>query len=164
MVFFDVSLVLSALLCSLVAGFLFAYAIVVMPGIKHLDDKNFIKAFQVTDSIIQDNNPLFLLVWLGSAVAIVVCTVDGFGKLHGVDFFMLLLAAAGYIIGVQVSTIVVHLPLNKKLQKVDVENSSVEELKVARIEFEQRWNRSNKIRTAIACSVSLILVVLSLRQ
>lgn len=164
MIIFDVALVLSALLCSLVAGFLFAYAIVVMPGIKNLDDKAFIKAFQVTDRIIQDNHPLFLLVWLGSAVSIVVCTVDGFGKLHGVDFLMLLLAAVGYIIGVQVSTIVVHLPLNNKLKKVDVDNSSEEELKVARIEFEQRWNRTNEIRTAIACSVSLLLVVLSLRQ
>ena len=164
MIIFDVALVLSALLCSLVAGLLFAYAIVVMPGIKSLDDKNFIKAFQVTDRIIQDNHPLFLLVWLGSVVSIVVCTVDGFGKLHDVDFFMMLLAAVAYIIGVQVSTIVVHLPLNNKLQKVDVDHSSEAELKVARLEFEQRWNRSNEIRTVIACSVSLILIVLLLKQ
>lgn len=164
MIIFDVALVLSALFCSLVAGLLFAYAIVVMPGIKSLDDKNFIKAFQVTDRIIQDNHPLFLLVWLGSVVSIVVCTVDGFGKLHDVDFFMMLLAAVGYIIGVQVSTIVVHLPLNNKLQKVDVDHSSEAELKVARLEFEQRWNRSNEIRTVIACSVSLILIVLLLKQ
>ena len=164
MIIFDVALVLSALFCSLVAGLLFAYAIVVMPGIKSLDDKNFIKAFQVTDRIIQDNHPLFLLVWLGSVVSIVVCTVDGFGKLHDVDFFMMLLAAVAYIIGVQVSTIVVHLPLNNKLQKVDVDHSSEAELKVARLEFEQRWNRSNEIRTVIACSVSLILIVLLLKQ
>lgn len=164
MIIFDVALVLSALFCSLVAGLLFAYAIVVMPGIKSLDDKNFIKAFQVTDRIIQDNHPLFLLVWLGSVVSIVVCTVDGFGKLHDVDFFMMLLAAVAYIIGVQVSTIVVHLPLNNKLQKVDVDHSSEAELKVARLEFEQRWNRSNEIRTVIACSVSLLLIVLLLKQ
>lgn len=164
MAIFDVALVLSALLCSLVAGFLFAYATVIMPGIKGLDDKGFIKAFQVTDSIIQNNHPLFLLVWLGSAVSIVVCTIDGFGKLHGVDLFLLLLAAAGYMIGVQLTTIFVHLPLNNKLQQVDVDNYGKDELKVARLEFEQRWNKSNKIRTLIACSVSLILVLLLLKQ
>jgi len=37
MVIFQFALVLSAFLCSLVAGFLFAYAIAVMPGIKNLD-------------------------------------------------------------------------------------------------------------------------------
>ena len=40
---FDVALVLSALLCSIVSGLLFSYAILVMPGIKSFDDKNFIK-------------------------------------------------------------------------------------------------------------------------
>ena len=34
-----ISLALSLLLCSLVAGFLFAYAVVIMPGIKNLDDE-----------------------------------------------------------------------------------------------------------------------------
>ena len=161
---FNVALVLSTLLCALVAGFLFAYAIVVMPGIKKLDDKNFIRAFQATDRIIQDNHPLFLLVWLGSAVSLIVCTVDGLGKLHGVELFMLLLAAAGYMMGVQVLTMVVHLPLNNKLQKIDVDNSCDDELKLARLEFEQCWNRSNEIRTAIACSVSFLLVLLSITQ
>ena len=75
----DVSLVFSTLMCSLVAGLLFSYAIVVMPGLKGLDDKSFIKAFQVTDRIIQDNHPLFLLVWLGSAVSIIIFAVCSFG-------------------------------------------------------------------------------------
>ena len=64
---FDVALVLSAFLCSLVSGLLFSYAILVMPGIKSFDDKNFIKTFQVTDRIIQNNHPLFMLVWFGLA-------------------------------------------------------------------------------------------------
>ena len=69
MIILNIALVLSALLCSFVAGFLFAYAIVVMPGLKELDDKHFIKAFQVTDRVIQNNHPLFLSVWIGSAIA-----------------------------------------------------------------------------------------------
>ena len=164
MIILNIVLVLSALLCSFVAGFLFAYAIVVMPGLKELDDKQFIKAFQVTDRVIQNNHPLFLSIWIGSAIAVIVCAMYGLGKLHGIDFFMLLLATVGYLIGVQVPTIIIHLPLNKKLQKIDVDNMSEEALKAARIEFEPRWNRSNEIRTAIACCVSLLLIVLVLRQ
>jgi len=163
MVISDVSLVLSTLTCSLVAGLLFSYAIVVMPGLKRLDHKSFIKAFQVTDRIIQDNHPLFLLVWLGSAVSIIVFAVSSFGKLGGIDFFMMLLALATYILGVQMPTIIIHLPLNNKLQKVDVDNSNEEELKAVRIEFEPRWNKSNEIRTFMASSTSLILIVLCLK-
>ncbi len=163
MVISDIALVLSTLMCSLVAGLLFAYAIVVMPGFKGLDDKRFIQAFQVTDRIIQDNHPLFLLVWLGSAVSIIVFAISSFEKLNGIDFYLMLLASMAYIFGVQVPTIVIHLPLNNKLQKVDVEHTNDEELKTVRIEFEGRWNRSNEIRTIIACSVSLLLIVLSLK-
>ena len=43
---FQIVLILATLLCSLVAGFLFAFAIIVMPGIKTLNDREFIRAFQ----------------------------------------------------------------------------------------------------------------------
>ena len=164
MTVFNIALVLSALLCSFVAGFLFAYAIVIMPGLKALDDKQFIKAFQVTDRVIQNNHPLFLLVWIGSAIAVIVCAIYGLGKLHGIDFFLLLLVTVAYLIGVQLSTIVIHLPLNNKLKEIDVENMSKEGLKAARVGFELRWNRSNEIRTVIACCVSFLLIILALRQ
>ena len=161
---FDLSLVLSTLLCALVAGFLFAYAIVVMPGIKTLDDKGFIKAFQVTDGVIQNNQPIFLLVWIGSAVALLVCFVTGFSLLEGLDFWLLSVATIAYLLGVQVSTILIHLPLNNRLQRYEVEAMNGDELRQARLEFEPRWNRSNQIRTVIACCVSLLLIIVSLRQ
>ena len=53
----DVALIFSILSCSLVGGFMFTYAIVVMPGLSSLSDKDFLRAFQVTDAIIQDNQP-----------------------------------------------------------------------------------------------------------
>ena len=51
----DISLLFSILLCALGARFILTYAIVIMPGLSNLDDKEFIKAFQVTDRIIQIN-------------------------------------------------------------------------------------------------------------
>jgi uncharacterized membrane protein len=61
---FQVLLLLAAFLCSLVAGFLFAFAVVIMPGISPLDDRGFIRAFQLIDRVIQNNQPLFMLVWV----------------------------------------------------------------------------------------------------
>lgn len=161
---FQTALIISAFLCSLVAGFLFAYAIVVMPGIKNLNDREFIRTFQVTDRIIQNNQPVFMLVWVGSAIAILVSALFGIGRLQGVDLFLLALAALAYILGVQVSTIAIHLPLNNKLQTLDVNALNETDVKAARNNFEPRWNTSNLIRTAIASCVSVLLIILLFRQ
>ena len=160
---FEISLMLSILLCSLVTGFLFAYAIVIMPGLKHLDDKRFIVSFQVTDRVIQNNQPIFLLVWLGSAVALIVSAIYGFSELHGINLLLLVSATLAYLLGVQVLTIAIHLPLNNKLQQLNVEKMQEAELHSERINFESRWNRANAIRTLIACVVTLLLIILALR-
>lgn len=160
---FVITLLLATLSCSLVAGFLFAYAVVIMPGIKTLDDEAFIRAFQVTDRVIQDNHPLFMVVWLGSALSLVICAFLGFGLLEGVDRVLLLVATALYLVGVQISTVRVHLPLNNALQNIDPVQMNADELRAARLAFEPRWNRSNEIRTFIACCVAGLLLVLALR-
>ncbi len=53
MVIFQIALIAATFLCSLVAGFLLAFAIVAMPGIGSLSDREFIRAFQVMDRVIQ---------------------------------------------------------------------------------------------------------------
>ena len=55
------TLLLTTLLCSLVVGLLFGFAVVVMPGISKFNDLDFLKAFKQMDGIIQDNQPLFML-------------------------------------------------------------------------------------------------------
>ena len=160
---FDFSLLLSTLLCSLVTGFLFAYAVVIMPGIKSLDDAQFLRVFQVTDRVIQDNHPLFMLVWVGSAISLLLCAVLGFGRLQGLDLGLLLGATAIYLFGVQASTIRIHLPLNNALQVLQLETLSETGLREARNKFEDRWNRSNRIRTMLACCTSALLIVLVFR-
>ena len=79
----ETSLIVATFFCSLVAGFVFAFAVVVMPGIKHLKDAEFIRAFQVMDRIIQNNQPLFILVWVGSALALIVAAGLGIAELTG---------------------------------------------------------------------------------
>ena len=61
---------MSILSCSLVTGFIFTYAIIVMPGLSKLSDKEFLKAFQVTDAAIQNKQPIFMVIWVGSIVSV----------------------------------------------------------------------------------------------
>jgi uncharacterized membrane protein len=161
---FQTALILSTFLCSLVAGFLFAYAIVVMPGINNLNDREFIRTFQVTDRIIQNNHPIFMLVWVGSVTAMIISVIYGIGRLQGVDLFLLVLAVLAYVLGVQVLTIAVHLPLNNKLKTLNIDAMNEADIKVARNDFEPRWNTSNLIRTTIASCVSVLLIILLFRQ
>lgn len=161
--FFETILLLATLLCSLVAGFLFAFAVVAMPGIGKLSDRAFIRAFQVMDGVIQKSQPLFVFVWLGSAVALIVAAGLGFGRLEGADRWLLITATAVYLLGVQAPTIVINIPLNNKLQSLDADALDEAEAKSARQAFEPKWNRSNVVRTLLSCGVSAALLVLLTR-
>ena len=159
---FDIVLILAALLCALVAGFLFAFAVVAMPGIKRLDDGAFIRAFQGMDRIIQENQPLFMLVWVGSVLALIGAAVLGFWELEGEALVLLLGAALVYLLGVQLPTIAVNIPLNNQIQALDVETMDNEARRAARAAFEPRWNRWNEIRAALSCLAALLLMIVLL--
>ncbi len=160
---FQIALIVATLLCSLVAGFVFAFAVVVMPGIKGLTDREFIRAFRVMDGVIQNNQPMFVFVWIGSVVVLVVTAVLGFGELDGEGRLLMIVATLIYILGVQVPTFTINVPLNNRLQTLDVDAMNDAACKDARRDFEPRWTRWNSIRTALASLVSTLLMILLLR-
>jgi uncharacterized membrane protein len=159
----QVCLILAAVLCSLVAGFLFCFATVVMPGIKTLDDGTFIRAFQAIDGVIQKGQPVFGFVWVGSVLALVAAAVMGLWKLGGFDRPLLIVAAVVYMLGVQVPTVTINIPLNNQLQRFDASTVDETVRRRAREDFESRWNRWNVFRAACASVVSVLLVLLLLR-
>lgn len=160
---FQITLILATLLCSLVAGLVFAFAVVVMPGIKTLSDRSFIRAFQVMDRIIQNNQPIFVLVWIGSIVALVASAMLGIGQLQGADRLLIIFAVLAYLLVVQLPTFTINIPLNNKLQTLDVDGMDETAQKAARRDFEPRWIRWNSIRTTFATLVSSLLIILLLR-
>jgi len=153
-------LLVSTLLCALVTGFVFTYAVVVMPGFAKLDDRDFIRAFQVTDGVIQNNQPLFMLAWVGSIVSVVATMILGFIELHGIERWTVIAIGFVYLMGVQGITILIHLPLNNRLQRLEIDEMDPESLSKERNKFETRWNYFNNIRTLIASAVSFSLMLL----
>ena len=160
---FQIVLILATLLCSLVAGFLFAFATVVMPGIKTLNDREFIRAFQVIDGVIQNNQPLMVAVWMGSILGAVACAVMGFGQLDGTQRLLSISAPIIYILGVQLSTFTINVPLNNRLQRLNVDAMDEVALKAARMNFEPGWNRWNLVRTPFAGLASVLFMILLFR-
>ncbi len=157
---FPITLILATFLTSLVAGFLLAFAIVVMPGIRALPDRQFIRAFQVMDRIIQNNHPLFVVVWAGSVVTTIVAALFGLWHLDDIARVALLLATFVYLVGVQLPTITINVPLNNRLQTFDTSAADTTMQKQARTEFESRWNRWNALRTLLATLVSITFMLL----
>ena len=160
---FQIALILATFLCSQVAGFLFAFAVVTMPGIRSLNDREFIRTFQVMDRVIQNNQPIFMLVWVGSVVTLAISAVLGFGQLDGAGRLLIIFAALVYLLGVQLPTITINIPLNNKLQTLDVDAMNETTQKAARKDFESPWNLWNSIRTALASLASILLIILLFR-
>ena len=160
----DLSLIFFILSCSLVTGFIFTYAIIVMPGLSKLENKEFIRAFQVTDEVIQKNQPLFMLTWIGSIISVIAAILVSIVSSGLSEAWIIVLVGAVYLLGVQGITISIHLPLNNHIQKLNVGEMNDQTLNDERSKFEAKWNFFNYIRTVVAFSVSLIfIVILTLR-
>ncbi len=155
---FLITLILATLLCTLVAGFILIFAIVVMPGIGTLHDQAFLHAFQVIDRVIQNNQPLFVFIWLGSAVALIATAVLGVMQLAGMASLLLIAAAVIYLFGVQLPTVAINIPLNNRVQTLAMATLDEATSGAERKRFEARWNRWNTIRTALASLVSVLLL------
>ncbi len=152
---------MATFLCSLVAGFLFAFAVVVMPGLATLDDGPYLRAFQVIDGVIQRSQPLFGLLWVGSIAAVIAALVIGVPGLTGVPRLLLVAAGALYLGGVQMPTAAVNIPLNNAVQALEVAELDADRATKARSAFEARWNRWNVFRTVVA-AVTVVLLLLAL--
>mgnify|MGYP001445913737 FL=1 len=160
----DILLIVSITLCSLVSGFIFTYAIIVMPGLSNLNDKEFIRAFQVTDAVIQNNQPIFMLTWIGSIVSLLSTILTSIISFGLSETWLVVLLSIFYLLGVQGITISIHIPLNNQIQKVLIEELNDEAITDERVKFERKWNFFNNIRTSISISVTLLLlIILSLR-
>ena len=160
----DILLIFSILSCSLVGGFIFTYAIIVMPGLSKLNDKDFLRAFQVTDAVIQNKQPLFMSTWIGSIIAMLTIILVSLVSVGQSETWLVVLLSVFYLLGVHGITIAIHIPLNNQIQKVLIEDLNDEAIKDERVKFERKWNFFNNIRTSISISVTLLLLImLSLR-
>ncbi len=156
----DISLIFSITLISLVSGFILTYSIVVMPGLSNLNDKDFLKAFQVTDAIIQNNQPVFMFTWIGAILASLATIFVSLVSIGFAEAWLIVLVAFAYLLGVQGITVAIHIPLNNHIQRIKIEDLDDEALADQRLKFETKWTFFNHIRTSIAISVSVLLLIL----
>ena len=156
---FDLVTIVATFLCSLMTGFLFAFAVVVMPGIKNLGDRAFLRSFQEIDRVIQGGQPLFIVMWIGSTGALIVAAVLAMIHQSGLDRVLVPIAALASVFLVQLPTMTINIPLNNTVQSLDVDALDIHSASQAREAFEPRWNRWNVIRTVASCAILAMLLV-----
>ena len=83
---------------------------------------------------------------------------------EGLDFFLLISACAIYIFGLQIPTVRINVPLNNRLQALDLETASDPELKEILAEYDSTWLRWNSIRTVVAVLTTALLLLVLLRM
>jgi hypothetical protein len=155
---FQVSLLVAVFLCTIVFGFILLFAIVViMPGIGlFLDNGSFLRVFQVIDGIIQRKQPVFVSIWVGSVIALLVAAGLGWGELDGSQPAWIVTATVAYMVA-QVTTFTFNVPLNNRLPELEIEFLDATRKATERAAFEQKWNVWNWFWTVTIGFVALAI-------
>ncbi|MDI3387355.1 DUF1772 domain-containing protein [Streptomyces sp. B-S-A8] len=145
---------LAALGCGLVAGVFFAFSTSVMRTLAALPPAQGMAAMQKLNVLII--NPLFLLVFVGTAGVCLVVAVVTFVLWPEPGTFPLLLGCALYLFGSFGVTVAANIPRNEALAKLDPE--APESVALWR-SYVREWTAWNHVRAAGALAGCAALVL-----
>ncbi len=148
-------LMLGILFTGLTAGLCFTWSNAITPGIGRLDNLTFLKSFQSMNRVII--NSRFIVVFFGPILLLFLNSY--LFKSNSTSFWLFLIAAILFFIGIGLVTIFGNVPLNEILDKSNLEALSKIELQELRNKFEQPWNNWHTIRTVSSFSAFILLII-----
>jgi uncharacterized membrane protein len=129
----------------LTAGVFALYAHTIMPGMKTVDDRTFVVAFQAVDRAII--NPWFMLGgFFGSLVLTGAAVLTNLGRPSAPWIAVALLLTLGDV----VITVAVHVPLNNAIKAAGVPERSQDLARVRSRFHEAGWATWNRVRAVAA--------------
>jgi uncharacterized membrane protein len=138
------------------AGVFFAFSTFVMSALARLPSTQGIAAMQSINITVI--NPLFMLVFMGTAIACIFLTIATLLKWQQSSAAYLLAGSLLYLIGTFLVTIVFNVPLNDALAKVNPDSLEGANLW---IKYLSQWTFWNHVRT-IASLMGAIAFILTL--
>ncbi len=154
----NIILVLAATCTALMAGLFYSYSYSVVPGLKSLNDAEYIASMQSINRAIQ--NPVFFTGFFGALLLLPVSAYLNYFPHPPLRFWLLLTAAIIYLTGVFGVTVFGNIPLNNALEKFNLQNASKDSISLERTLFETPWNNLNTIRT-VSSILSLVLIIIA---
>lgn len=147
-------LLVGAVTNGLLAGLFFAFSVAVGPGLRQVQDRQFVRTFQAVNAAIL--NPTFLTVFLAAPLAACGAALTSLATGDHATLLWAVLGAAGSVVTVLVTGLV-NVPLNNRLAGAP---TTAEGSASARRGFELRWNRWNTVRT-LSSAAALVCLVLA---
>jgi uncharacterized membrane protein len=143
---------LALLGCGLMAGVFFAFSTFVMTALARLQPTEGITAMQAINTTVI--NPLFMGVFLGTAVVCIFALISSLSKWHQPGAIYLLVGSLLYLVGTLGVTIAFNVPMNEALAKVDPGSSDGVNLWA---NYLVDWTFWNHVRTiaALAATASM---------
>ena len=108
-----------------------------MPGLPNLKNKEFLRAFQVTDAVTQNKQTFFMFIWIGSIVAILSTIVVSLVSIGLSKAWLIVLIGIFYLFSVHDITATIHIPLNNHIQNIHIEKLNEKSIVDERINFEK---------------------------
>jgi uncharacterized membrane protein len=146
----------TALGCGLIARVFFAFSAFVMRAFARLPLREGMAAMQSVNVAVL--NPLFLTVFVGTAVACIVVIISAFLRWSHPGAAYLLAGALLYLVGTFLVTMVFNVPLNDALAAVAPDAPNAASVWAS---YLARWTAWNHVRTvaALAAAASLTLAL-----
>jgi uncharacterized membrane protein len=144
----------AALGCGLIAGVFFAFSTFVMNALARLQPTQSIAGMQAINTTVI--NPLFMVAFLGTAVACIFLSASSLLKWHQPGVPYLLFGSLLYLIGTLGVTIIFNVPLNEALAKVEPDSTSGANLWAS---YLANWTSWNHIRAAAALAAEASLTI-----
>jgi uncharacterized membrane protein len=162
MTFENVVLVVGGTLTGLLAGLLYAFNVAFVPALRDIKATPHIALMQSLNQKIQ--NPVFFLSFFGPTI---VLPLAAYLHRSGPQFPLLVVAAGLHIIGANGVTVVGNIPLNDKLDKLDVNQLSEAEADQIRNEFQGQgkpWMQFHNIRTLAEMGATALVFIACLSK
>lgn len=148
----DVACTIGAVGAGIMAGLLFAFSSFVMRALDSLATPAAVQAMQqINKKII---NPLFVLVFAGTAAVSVYLMIAGVDDSTPADRAARL-GAVLYLLGVIIVTMTQNIPLNNRLDRVDLDGDGPDDSETVWPWYLARWNRWNHLRTVAATGAAI---------
>ena len=154
----NVILFLAGLTTALIAGLMFGYSVSVNLGLGRLNDVEYLRAMQNINRAIL--NPVFLLTFVGPLILILLAIFLHIDLINSDKLTYLGLAFILYLVHFLI-TGTRNVPLNNRLENLDLTGLSNDEYAEIRSWYEKPWNRWHTIRT-IASIISVGFIFLAL--
>jgi uncharacterized membrane protein len=139
-----------------VGGVFFAFSTFVMKALVQLPAPQGIAAMQRINVVVL--NPLFLGVFVGTAILAVICVFAGFFPWGELRSFLLLAAGVSYAVGSFCVTMMFNVPRNERLAHMGSESAEAAAYWPA---YVREWLFWNHVRTAasvvsVACAAAAL--------